>query len=387
MRLVYLTLGFPYPLTSGRLRHYHLMKHLRGRADIKLVCAAPKRPDEETRHALQEIVGEVQHVDSGGLQQESRAERAAAKRELGKVIAASAEAFRADAIFAMAGLPLESLPLKRWPLAIDFCDAEWFKASEKARLAPFWKSLRMRVWAWRTKRYEQALARSADHAFFAAARDARLVMGNINVPHTVLPNGVDTEFWQRRKAQLGDQTILFAGAFSYQPNVDAALFLAREVLPRIQAGALDVRLVLAGRDPPEAIKSLHDPPRLEVTGFVPDFRDCYEQATVFLAPLRIAGGIQNKLLEALAMEVPVVTTSKGVEGLGLSAVDRGGDCALAVCDAPEEIAQATLQAMARHGTSGTPVAANRELVAARFSWERGAQTLANVMERLIAARQ
>ncbi|MDA7977826.1 MAG: glycosyltransferase [Pirellulales bacterium] len=383
MKLAYITLRFPFPLTSGRLRQYHLIRQLKSRACVKLICVSPESADEETQAALNAIAGEVLYVCSRGLESDIKNTRESAKLRLRDELDSACREHAAEVVCSMSGLPLACMPVDTGPLLVDFCDAEWFKALEKARLERFPDSLRWRVRAYRTRRYERRLARLADHAFFAAPRDAERVLGGIPTPYNVLPNGVDAEFWRRSQSLPDPDVILFAGAFSYQPNVDAAIYLAREIFPLVQKSAPRAQLVLAGRDPPPELKAFHNAPTITVTGFVPDIRPYHERATVFVAPLRVAGGIQNKLLEAMAMETPVVASTKGVAGLGLSN-NEIASCQLEVRDDTEGLAAAVVDILRRKRETPGLAPENRAMVTRRYSWEHASAIVINAIEKLIA---
>ncbi|MFP4472194.1 MAG: glycosyltransferase, partial [Bacteroidales bacterium] len=122
----------------------------------------------------------------------------------------------------------------------------------------------------------------------------------------IIPNGVDTDFFKplERKKKY---ELVFIGNMGYPPNVNAAEFLAREILPEVQKSRPSAGLMLAGATPDKrvlALKSEH----VEVTGWVDDIRECYAAAKVFIAPMQIGTGLQNKLLEAMAMRIPSITS-------------------------------------------------------------------------------
>ncbi len=373
LRVCFITEGFPYPLTSGRLRHNHLLRQLKQTCAIKLICVSSKEADAETRRELAAIASELDVVAMPSLNSPHRTIRWTAGRALRRRLLHSCRSFAPEALFMTCGLPVASLPVDVAPIVLDFCDAEWPKIRERAQLASFPAAWRLHARAARIRRYERQLARRVDHAVFAAARDADHVMQGISTPHSVIPNGVDVAYWQRSTRSIGQNTVLFAGAFSYFPNVDAATFLASEVFPRIRRDIPDARLLLVGRDPPVALKALHAPPVVTVTGLVPDMRPYYEDATVVVAPLRIAGGIQNKVLESLALEIPVVTTTAGFAGLGQAREDLLlGECEITVADTAEAIAAAAVDSLRRHSNDRQSVAGNRAFVMRHFSWHESA---------------
>lgn len=132
----------------------------------------------------------------------------------------------------------------------------------------------------------------------------------------VLLNGVDLEtFYTDGEVDYSHHnTVLFTGNMDYAPNVDAVIYFTKEIWPTIAAQFPQTKFVIAGQRPLQIVKNLAND-RIEITGFVPDLRLMYANASVVVAPLRFGAGTQNKVLEAMAMGVPVVCTNIGFEGL------------------------------------------------------------------------
>jgi glycosyltransferase involved in cell wall biosynthesis len=153
----------------------------------------------------------------------------------------------------------------------------------------------------------------------------------------VLPNGVDLQYFSPLDMPRDLATVIFTGKMSYHANLAAALDLATQVMPRIWAEIPDARLVLAGKDPTPELTKLAADPRITVTGTVPDLRPYLARATVAVSPIRYGAGIQNKVLEAMAMATPVVSTPQATAALQAR---PGRD--LLVADTPQDFAQATI---------------------------------------------
>jgi glycosyltransferase involved in cell wall biosynthesis len=130
----------------------------------------------------------------------------------------------------------------------------------------------------------------------------------------VIPNGIDLRYFTAEQVEREPATLLFVGNYEYEPNLDAALVLAKQIFPAIQQLLPDVRLQLVGNNPSAALQALQSS-AIDVTGRVPDVRPYLARATVFVCPLRIGAGIKNKVLEALAMGIPVVASPISMEGI------------------------------------------------------------------------
>jgi len=164
----------------------------------------------------------------------------------------------------------------------------------------------------RTRRFEARAPREFDRTIITSPRDRDEFIGLAGPAAertvAVIPNGVDTSYFRPGGLPSVPATVLFSGKMSYHANAAAALFLAREVMPAVWGICPDARLVIAGKGPPREVLVLSSDPRVVVTGYVEDMRPWFAQATVAAAPVLYGAGIQNKVLEAMASGVPVVTT-------------------------------------------------------------------------------
>ncbi len=192
----------------------------------------------------------------------------------------------------------------------------------------------------------------------------------------VLTNGVDTEFFDPRQEwrspfQPGQRPIVFTGAMDYHANVDAVTWFAQQVFPRIRTAVPEAVFAIVGSNPKPAVMALAAREAILVTGRVPDVRPYLAHAQTVVAPLQIARGVQNKVLEAMAMAKFVVATSSAVQGLGRIA--RG---TVAVADSASDFAEAVVHALSI-GPYDVPVA--REFVEKNFSWNTQVALLVEMM--------
>jgi sugar transferase (PEP-CTERM/EpsH1 system associated) len=169
----------------------------------------------------------------------------------------------------------------------------------------------------RLRRYEARICRRADHVLAVSEADAEALSRlapDLNV--TVVPNGIDTQAYRPATAGADrpENTLVFTGTMDFRPNVDAVVWFAGEVLPLIRAQVPDVRFLVVGQRPHRRLDGLRRNPAITLTGWVEDVRPYFADATVYVAPLRMGGGTRLKLLEAMAMQKPIVATSLGAEG-------------------------------------------------------------------------
>jgi glycosyltransferase involved in cell wall biosynthesis len=332
MRLLYVTNGFPFPLTTGYLRHYHLLHHLGRSHDIALLSLVRSPVPDEHRAELEPAVSEV-HVfgETGPSARASTVRRGvrAIRRAVASTSSPGAVALGrtierlradADAILVSGKRSAEALRAAGdLPLVIDICDATSSRLRGAIRHERPLRALASAVELVSVVRAERDLVRRGDHLLFASDRDRDLILGTggagTSVAHTVVPNGVDLEFWRRGAPGRGDRTVVFTGKMDFPPNEDAALRLCRTIFPAVRARVPEAQLLIVGRDPTPRLLAAGAGAGITVTGPVDDVRPYLDAATVFAAPLRFGAGIQNKLLEALAMELPVVTSPTAAAGL------------------------------------------------------------------------
>lgn len=183
----------------------------------------------------------------------------------------------------------------------------------------------------------------------------------------VIPNGVDTEYFQSSvvSGQLTEESLVFTGSMDWLPNSDAVEYFCEEILPHIWEQNPKVKFYVVGKNPTESIKKIGEKdPRVVVTGGVEDVRPFVERSKVFVVPLRIGGGTRLKILEAMAMNKAIVSTSIGAEGI--SCVD-GRDIVLA--DKPQDFAGRVLELLDNEARREALGSAGRQLVLGSYDWK------------------
>jgi sugar transferase (PEP-CTERM/EpsH1 system associated) len=226
--------------------------------------------------------------------------------------------------------------------------------------------------------FERRIARSFDANVLCTPLEQAIFAREIpGAGSLVLRNGVDLAHYRPRPELAEPGRLAFVGVMDYLPNVDGCIWFVREILPRIRERRRDVRFTIIGARPTPEVLALGSEPGVEVTGFVDDPREHLARASISVAPLRIARGIQNKVLEALAMGLPVVGTTsatQGVEG------EPGRDFLLA--DSVDDSVAAILGLLEDPAAARELGARGRRFVEERYDWEATLRPLDALLERL-----
>jgi hypothetical protein len=273
--------------------------------------------------------------------------------------------------------------LRGVPIVADCCDATSGRVAGEMAHAQLARKLWLLMRYHEVRRIERRLVRKTPYLAFASHRDRKVMMGEVEAGE-ILPQAVDAEYWRRgtRAARqehalaasaLEKSVLIFTGVMSYSPNHDAAMFLIEKILPRVRKVFPEVELILAGRDPFTALKqAAQSDPRITVTGFVDDLRPYLEQASLYVAPIRYASGVQNKILEAMAMEIPVLTTSVVAEGLRMNGREESP---LHVADDEQQFAERIIALLQQKDERERLAKAGRIFVENNFVWARNFEKL------------
>lgn len=391
MRVLLLSPYPPYPPHGGgTMRIYQLLRGLSARHDVTCLTFAA---DDAAEHALAPLHDVCRVLVVRGPARRTLARRAVSTlasplpdmalrnaapeyaAALANLLAAeSFDVIQAESI-EMAGY-LDQAPAARShaTLVLDQFNAE-FVLQRRAFLADVrtprrWHAAAYSLAQWRKLRgYERAVMGRCN-AVIAVSDDDRRTLERLAPKTTigVVPNGVDTAVFRPDAVPplwYARPTLAFTGTLDFRPNVDAVRWFAEHALPLVQARRPDAELVVVGKRPAPALHALADAGLIRLIGEVPDTRPFLLGATACVIPMRIGGGVRLKLLEALALEVPVVSTGMGAEGV--AGLHNGEHCLLA--DTPQDFADAVLRLLndtalrKRLGTAG------RRLAQAGYDWQ------------------
>jgi sugar transferase (PEP-CTERM/EpsH1 system associated) len=334
--LLYLTHRIPYPPNKGdKIRSYHLLKYLSQRYTVHLGTFIDDDNDWQYVETVKSLCGETNFAPlhplraklyslTGLLTQQALTLSYYHDRKMSAWVDQVIKQHNIQQVLvfssAMAQYITEPSELHR---VIDFVDID----SDKWRQYAL-KKHRPMSWLYRREsqyllRYEQKIAREFDASLFVSQAEAELFKQFAPESRdkiSYFSNGVDTDYFSPEREYsnpypVDEACIVFTGAMDYWPNIDAVTWFSQEIFPSLLAQHPMARFYIVGSNPSSQVQALAAKPGIHVTGSVPDVRPYIAHAKLSVAPLRIARGIQNKVLEAMSMAKPLVVTPQALEGI------------------------------------------------------------------------
>jgi sugar transferase (PEP-CTERM/EpsH1 system associated) len=405
MKLLWLNAGLLLPLDKGgRLRTWHLMRHLAARHAITYLSFEDASETREHRDGMRAVCARLETVPRTDVQKGTwRFYAGAARYVIDAAPYAVAKyrsaAYRArleallrrerfDAVVCDFLVPFVNMPERLPCPAVVFThnvESEIWRRHAETAANPFARRLLAQQWrrmlrfeAHALGRFDLVLAVSdADRVTFE-----RLYGPHLNGPIHVVQTGVDTSYFSPVEAAAARAHLVFTGSMDWLPNEDGMVYFCREILPRIRAVEPGVTLGIVGRAPTPAVRRLaEEHAGVTVTGRVDDVRPYVARGAVYVVPLRIGGGTRLKIFEAMAMGKAVVSTTVGAEGLP---VTDGRDVVLA--DDPARFADEAVRLVRDVRARRELELAARRLVVERYDWSAVALDLEDALRREAAAR-
>ena len=328
MKIFVLLPRIPYPLEKGdKLRAYNQIKQLSQRHEIVL-CAIndnAKVDEQQAFHALQPYCSSINFIKISKLQILLGLIRAFLKglpmqcgyfynRKAAHKVDALIEKHQPDMLFGQLLRVAEYIRHKELPKVIDYQDVFSYGMKRRRDIASWITRPVFNMEYKRLCRYEAAIFDDFDVKTIISEPDRDLIPHPKKSEILIIPNGVDHEYFKPQQ-QTKQYDIVFTGNMSYAPNVNAVEYLANEILPIVWQTLPNTKMYIAGASPDPKVKKVACD-RIIVSGWLNDIRDAYAQSRVFIAPMRIGTGLQNKLLEAMSMGLPAITTPLANASLG-----------------------------------------------------------------------
>jgi glycosyltransferase involved in cell wall biosynthesis len=401
LNILHIIPSFQHPKVRGPDRHYRFLKELSQRHDITLLTLVRSELPDEAIQELSSYTKRIFTFDAvshfnGSHGSSKRLEIIGSQRLKQFSVIRSAikqmkerfnnlvedESFDVILFHGKVVFPVIS-DFNGLPIVIDFCDATSMRVQKKMKHAS--KANLPLLWLryLQVQQTERSMVKKTPYVAFISGRDRQAVPG-LKDEWRIIPNGLDLRYWKRTSHQPQPNCLIFTGVMNYAPNGDAAIYLIDEILPLLRHKVPNLEILIAGRDPtPALLERAKRNPEVTVTGFVDDMRVYLERASIFAAPLRFASGMQNKIQEALAMEIPVVTTS--VVAAGMQGAD-GENPPILIADGAEPFAQTIIDLLDQKAERNRLAAAGRRFAEKHYDWSRSAEQLEQMCFEAITNR-
>lgn len=385
---------FPYPLEKGdKLRAYNQIKELSKNNEIYLFCVSHTKVLPEHVEQLRPYCQDICCVNSPKLANyknivrnylhtkslqigywDSRKARKAVKEFVRKV--------QPDVIYSQMVRTMPWISRLPYPKVMDYQDALSMNTERRMdQTRGLWHYI---------LHFEFKMLRSTEYNAFKifdaltiiSEPDSDAIPRPKNGEIHIIPNGVDFDFFDRTKISspagaAPKWDIVFCGNMGYEPNVHAAQYLVKEVMPLVWKEVPGTTVLLAGANPKHGVSNLASD-KVSVSGYVADIRECYASSSIFVAPMLTGSGLQNKLLEAMAMQLPCVTTSIANDSLGA----RDGSEVL-IGDNAEAFAAHIVSLLRDADKRASLAQSGRQYALDHFSWETSCQQLEAVLKSVV----
>ncbi|MCG8527248.1 MAG: glycosyltransferase [Opitutales bacterium] len=392
MKILTITSELPYPPNYGgaRLRQFELLKRLTNDHEIHLVTFWETEEDRKLTSHLDSVFTSVSAMMKPEPQSPSFSDRFKVpywrltwSESMAKLIEDKIDQLSPDVVYVTPShMAFYSPYFKKTPAWIDATDSGELHALSNLSVAKNFKEklqgfIKLRA----VKQYEKHWYPKFQGASLVAGPDADAVKRLCpKLPIEVIENGVDTTYFAPLDNIKKKKHIVFTGTMDFSPNIDAVEWFCSEIFPSLKARHPELEFDIVGRAPTQEVKALAAQPGVNLHGFVPDLRKVVQEAWFYVCPMRKGAGMKNKLLEAMAMEMPIVSTSAGAQGLNIANAKEAQLCrtssefieeCLKLLDLPSELK--------RMGEAG------REYVLKNHCWNQSAQKLEGILNALASS--
>ncbi|WP_027420944.1 glycosyltransferase [Crocinitomix catalasitica] len=383
MKIFVLLSRFPYPLEKGdKLRAYYQIKELAKDHEIHLFCLSDKKVSPEDRKVIEEIVTSLQvaKLNKIGILWNLFLMIFSAKpfqigyfyqKWIHQKIKNSIQKINPDHIYCQLIRTSEYVKdIHNTPKTIDYMDALGKGMYRRASISKGLKKWLLLQEGKRLSAYENRIFDYFNHHTIISDQDSAFINHPQHKSITIVENGVAPKFSSFDQQVDKVYELVFTGNMNYAPNIECAEYIALQILPLLSKENLKVKLLLSGANPHHRIKQLNHIENVTVTGWVDDIRLSYAQGKIFIAPLFIGTGLQNKLLEAMLMGLPCITTT--MANNALKAIPNES---ILIANSAEEFSTSIRQLLNDENFYNEIAQNGKQMVSNMYSWEKSVEKL------------
>jgi polysaccharide biosynthesis protein PslH len=388
MKLFVLLSRIPYPLEKGdKLRAFYLLKELKKNHEIFLCCLDDQNSNIGYTEKLSEIcdhlkvfkLSKIRILFNLMLSIFSRKPFQVAyfyQNNIQKKINKILDIYTPDHIYCQLIRTTEYVKnYHDCTKTLDYQDALSKGIERREKNAPYYLKPILKSEKRRLLEYENIIFEYFDTKTIISAQDRDLIYHKERKKIIVISNGIDTKYFSNTLCEK-KFLLVFTGNMSYQPNIETALYLANSILPLLKKSIPHASLLIAGASPTSKIKALQSD-SITVSGWMEDIRDAYNQSSIFIAPMHIGTGLQNKLLEAMSMKLPSITSVLVNNALG--AINGKS---ILVAKTREEYVFAITSLLTNKKYFDDIADEGRNFVQKNYSWRHNASLLNNIMQNI-----
>lgn len=376
MKILFVTTRLPYPIDKGdKLRAFYQSKYLSKSNEIYLFAIDEEYKSESEINVLKEFIKKIKVVRINKLRillnlfskLFSKLPFQVAyyyNSTIHKKLLSFVKEVEPDVLYFQLVRSAElANNLYSIPKVIDFVDALSKGIERRMEKSNFLMNMILSIELFRLKKYEKKILDSFDKYLIISSEDRNFLPIENKEDIVVIPNGVDFNFYHPIDSEkLYD--IFFSGNLNYPPNIDASVYLVKAILPLVVKELPNVKVLIGGANPGKKVQSLQSK-NVDVRGWVNDIRDYYKISKVFIAPMRMGTGLQNKILQAMAMKIPCVVSSLAAKGLSNNSQDF-----ILIADTPKEFKENILKLLNDKQYYDTIAEKSYEYVKANYDWSK-----------------
>ncbi|HOQ48298.1 MAG TPA: glycosyltransferase [Candidatus Kapabacteria bacterium] len=391
MKLLYLMYRFPYPLDKGdKLRAFNFIRELSKYYEIDLISIIDEKVYETAKKIVKKYVKTIYEIHFSKLKliknlllnlfngkpfQNAFVYDKSIKKQIEKIIGNG----KYDYAICLMVRPADYFKGIQIRKMLDYQDALSVGFERRSRKSNLLGRFFYQTEAKRLRKYEQDIFDEFDDKIIITEEDRKYINRDDKEKIVVVPNGIDLDYFLPNNNVERTIDLLFVGNMQYEPNVLCVKYIVQEILPIIQKSKPDVTFMIAGADPKNEVLELKRE-NIIITGRLDDIRDAYSQGKVFLAPMQTGTGLQNKLLEAMAMRLPVVTSE-----LCNKAINAKENYEILIGRNTEEYAQHCLNLLNNRSLRDAITENALNFVKKNYSWERNVSIIKELIEKFANA--